>query len=270
MENKPKLLVIDDDHTLRENFKYLLEKNGYEVQTAQDGIDGLKKLENFTPDLIVLDINMPRMGGIEFYQKIFDGYASKYPVFVLTARANMEQLFKELKVEGFMTKPFEMNDFIQEVKLIIKKLRPAPNEIKQRKTKSIHTVCLADDDSVESGKISIALLEAGFRVSCAKSGTAMLELIFSDPPDIALVKFGLKDIPGDTIAQYALHMTKTTNVKFLLYQKIESDHLDVIREKFASKKNVLNLVDYGDPVDLVNFLNDAIQKIQEEAEDFSV
>src|SRR4029077_16070984 len=83
---------------------------------------GLAKLEIFKPDLIILDMNMPRMGGLEFYQKISDQLNQpKYPVLVLTARANMETLFKELNIDGFMAKPFEVDNLLEEINIIIKK-----------------------------------------------------------------------------------------------------------------------------------------------------
>jgi len=76
-------------------------------------------LKTITPDLIILDMNMPRMGGIEFYKNIC-GQDSKprYPVFVLTARANMEKLFKEFEVAGFLAKPFEINQLIARIETI--------------------------------------------------------------------------------------------------------------------------------------------------------
>jgi len=70
MAKGSKILIIDDEEDLRENLKYVFESEGYVVQLAEDGVKGLKALENFSPDLIILDLNMPNMGGIEFYQKI--------------------------------------------------------------------------------------------------------------------------------------------------------------------------------------------------------
>src|ERR1039458_9621785 len=102
MDQGAKILVIDDEEDLRENLKYVLEKNGYVVKLASDGIKGLEVLESYSPDLIILDLNMPHMGGIEFYQKICVRDLPIYPVFVLTARANMEKFFKDFNVDGFM------------------------------------------------------------------------------------------------------------------------------------------------------------------------
>ena len=101
------ILLIDDEVNLQQLMKITLKSRNYHVETANNGLEGLTKLETVKPDLIILDMNMPKMGGLEFYQKICDGNSRpKYPVLVLTARANMEQLFKQLNIDGFMAKPF--------------------------------------------------------------------------------------------------------------------------------------------------------------------
>ena len=65
---------------------------------------------------------MPRMGGIEFYSKICGTNGKpQYPVLVLTARANIKGLFQDLQIDGFMIKPFEIDQLVQEASLIIKK-----------------------------------------------------------------------------------------------------------------------------------------------------
>lgn len=117
-----KILIIDDEADLTQMIGFQFTSKGFEVQTAGDGVEGLEKLKKFRPDLIILDMNMPRMGGIEFYSKICgpDG-KPMYPVLVLTARANVQGLFKDLEIDGFMIKPFEIDQLITEVELIIKK-----------------------------------------------------------------------------------------------------------------------------------------------------
>jgi len=74
---------------------------------------------------------MPKLGGLGFYQKICYGQDQpKYPVLVLTARANMEKLFKELNVDGFMAKPFEIKELIGEVSCIVnKKSAKSPSKL---------------------------------------------------------------------------------------------------------------------------------------------
>ncbi|MBU0683224.1 MAG: response regulator, partial [Candidatus Omnitrophica bacterium] len=113
------ILLIDDEADFVEMIKFQLESEGYIVVTASDGEEGLLKLKQIKPDLIVLDINMPNMGGLEFYNKIFTPHGrTKYPVLVVTARLNLEEIFKEIEVEGFLSKPFEINHLMSEIKRI--------------------------------------------------------------------------------------------------------------------------------------------------------
>ena len=120
--NQKTILLIDDEVNLQQLIKITLNAKNYHVETAGNGLEGLAKLETMKPDLIILDMNMPKMGGLEFYQKICDGTdRPRHPVLVLTARANMEQLFKPLNIDGFMAKPFEINDLLHEVETIIQK-----------------------------------------------------------------------------------------------------------------------------------------------------
>jgi DNA-binding response OmpR family regulator len=246
MEKSFKILVIDDEEDLRENLKYILQAQGYIVQMAEDGVQGLKKLEHFTPDLIILDMNMPNMGGVEFYQKICEGDDPKYPVFVLTARANMEQLFKELKVEGFMTKPFDIEEFVKEVAIIVKKRSGIVNSAEQyKKAMPLKTVYLVEDDPVARGDIGKALLEAGYRVACVRSGSAALELMAIDPPMLVLVKLALPDIAGDVVVQRAGKMAKTSGIKMLLYQGSNPIQPDSVKELIKQKSGIKNFMEYG-------------------------
>jgi len=110
---KRKILLIDDDTSLLVTLRDFLLFEGYEVATADSGEQGLKRLETFLPDLIVLDMSMPGMGGIGFLQRITrsDG-APRYPVLVLTARASMAEFFANVSVDGFIAKPCDPEDLL--------------------------------------------------------------------------------------------------------------------------------------------------------------
>ncbi|MEI6437362.1 MAG: response regulator [Candidatus Omnitrophota bacterium] len=119
MDRKSKVLIVDDEEDLRENLKYVFHNQGYEVQLAKDGVQGLERLETFAPDLIILDLNMPDMGGIEFYHRICENNVPKYPVLVLTARA--KAIANCSVFDGFMAKPFDIPALIAEAARIIEK-----------------------------------------------------------------------------------------------------------------------------------------------------
>ena len=259
-EQKNKILVIDDEPDLREMVGYQFQARGFEVFTAEDGLMGLERLKEITPDLIILDMNMPRMGGLEFYQKICGAdNKPKYPVLVLTARANLEQLFKELAVNGFMTKPFEIDLLIKEGETIIKKnKRIGPLSVERDLTKP-RSIFVAEDDSEAFKKISIALLEAEYKVDSAKSGTLAIEKMMMTPPDVALVKLGLKDISGDIVAMRLKNLSKTSDVKVILYTpKSDQTNFAIVR-KIGEKEGIAATVEYITPDELIEAVDQVLQ-----------
>ena len=123
MNPSKKILIIDDEVDLTQMIGFQFKAKGFDVQTAGDGLEALGIVHTFKPDLIILDMNMPRMGGIEFYSKICGTNGRPlYPVLVLTARANVQNMFKDLDIDGFMIKPFDIEELVNEAETIIKKL----------------------------------------------------------------------------------------------------------------------------------------------------
>lgn len=121
MDAAKKILIVDDEIDLAQMIGFQFKANGFQVQTAGDGFKALECINTFKPDVIILDINMPRMGGLEFYKKICGPNGKPlYPILVLTARANIQELFKDLHIAGFMIKPFEIDQLVNEVNRIVK------------------------------------------------------------------------------------------------------------------------------------------------------
>jgi len=171
MDEPKKILLIDDEINLQQLVKVVLTSKGYSVTTANNGQDGLEKLEAANPDLIILDMNMPVMGGVEFYQRICDAWSQpKYPILILTARANMEEFFKGMDVDGFMAKPFEIDDLLAEVQRILAKRSGALKAAKPRDENQPPSICVAETDAQTCNKIGAALLSAEMRAALAAPG----------------------------------------------------------------------------------------------------
>ena len=117
-----KILIIEDEADLVSMIQFQLEASGYSVISASNGIEGLLKLNQVEPDLILLDLNMPRVGGIEFCHRIsLPGGELKYPVLVMTARAHTEEIVSEFKIAGFVAKPFKIDHLLLQVDEIIQR-----------------------------------------------------------------------------------------------------------------------------------------------------
>jgi CheY-like chemotaxis protein len=115
-----RIMVVDDDQNIRLVLKYRLEKEGYHVLLAGDGVDALEKIKAEEPDLIILDLTMPRMDGFGFLEEIRgNGRANSIsvPVIVLTAYGYESNRARSLELGAveFVTKPFSPRQLVAEV-----------------------------------------------------------------------------------------------------------------------------------------------------------
>ncbi len=116
---KNKILVVDDEEGLRALVATVLQMAGYEVATAVDGEDGVQKALQYLPDLILLDIMMPKLDGWKTLSKLRTYDQTEHiPIIMLTARGETDSLFKseQLKVLDYFIKPFEMDEILTYIK----------------------------------------------------------------------------------------------------------------------------------------------------------
>lgn len=119
-----KVLVIEDNQTVGQTIKRLLEKAGYEVITAHSGPDGIQLAMEILPDVIICDIMMPGMNGFEVLKHLSGtGETSSIPFIFLTARAEMADLRHgmELGADDYLIKPFKANDLLNAIRTRLEK-----------------------------------------------------------------------------------------------------------------------------------------------------
>ncbi len=116
-----KILVVEDDQNLLDVLKYNLAKEGYDVLTAADGVEALDTARSKKPDLIVLDIMLPRMDGLEVCRIL--RREMTVPILMLTAKA--EETDKvvglELGADDYMTKPFSIREFLARIRAMLRR-----------------------------------------------------------------------------------------------------------------------------------------------------
>ncbi len=112
-----KILIIDDDPTLLKMLETFLSSHDFTVDTAIDGDEGLAHIKQQRPDLIILDIQMPKMNGYTFMFELkkIPG-ALSIPVIVLTAKQGMAEIFKVEGVKEYITKPFQTEVLLTTIK----------------------------------------------------------------------------------------------------------------------------------------------------------
>ena len=114
----PKIIVIDDSLSARKATSQFMSVNGFEVETAIDGVDGLNKIEEKTPDLILVDMEMPRMDGLELTAHIRNREdTASIPIIMITSRTTQKHRAQasEAGVSKYLTKPFTEDDLINAV-----------------------------------------------------------------------------------------------------------------------------------------------------------
>jgi nitrogen regulation protein NR(I) len=104
-----RVLIIDDDDSLRKSFQKLLSEEGYTTDSAASGEDGIQKVKKRTPDLVILDMRLPGMNGLETFQLIH-GLDPKLPVIIMTAFGTTHHAIEAIKLGAFdyILKPFEI------------------------------------------------------------------------------------------------------------------------------------------------------------------
>lgn len=124
MSQNARILVVDDEEDIIELLKYNLEKEGYRVETARDGIEALKKADQFNPHLILLDVMMPNMDGVEVCEKIrANAKFSDTLIAFLTARneAFMQIAALDSGGDDFISKPIKPNVLKSRINAILRR-----------------------------------------------------------------------------------------------------------------------------------------------------
>lgn len=127
MAGNGKILVVDDSPFIVEIIETILKDSGFEVITADDGEKALNRAKNDLPDLIVLDLMLPKMNGYEVCKILKNDELYKaIPIIMLTARVNDEDAVKgkQAGADAYMGKPFELDDLVAKVRELIQAKKP--------------------------------------------------------------------------------------------------------------------------------------------------
>jgi two-component system chemotaxis response regulator CheY len=117
-----RILAVDDSRTMRSMLQQTLTVAGFEVELAEDGVDGLERLPTADPDLIITDINMPRLDGFGFIDGVRNGdHVSSVPILVLTTESGdaLKQRAREAGATGWIVKPFDEEKLVQIIQRLV-------------------------------------------------------------------------------------------------------------------------------------------------------
>jgi len=117
-----KILIVDDEPFIRQALNDSLTKAGYEIHAFENGFDVLKEIQSVSPELIISDISMPKLDGLEMVEALRNNEDSKsIPVIMLTASTGVDNFARgvNLGIKFFCPKPLDIKDIIEKVKSVI-------------------------------------------------------------------------------------------------------------------------------------------------------
>jgi len=122
MSDHTKILIVDDEPLIRDALAFKLTKEGYEVETAEDGEKAIEKIENESFDIVISDVMMPFVSGFELL-KILKERGTQAPVLLLTSLNSENAVLKafELGADDYMTKPFSPKELSNRIKKLLDK-----------------------------------------------------------------------------------------------------------------------------------------------------
>jgi CheY-like chemotaxis protein len=241
-----KILVIEDNPVDCEMIKNTLEKNGYQVMVARKGKEGINKALAQDPDLILMDMILPGMHGLEVTIKLKKlPQTEDIPIVALTAVGNTD-FIKECYQEGicaFIKKPFEPQDLIRKIEKFIKKQA----QVKKKR------ILIIDHEPDTSTMLTMSLMRHGFQVVSASEGKEGTDQAFKERPDLILLSSQmLKD--GDGAFFDKLRKSKETASIPVILMTSQSDPKKTEKEKAEFKAQEYILRPEG--------TKEAIQKIK--------
>ena len=188
---RPRVLVVDDDHAVRESLRRSLEFNGYDVALAGDGAEALAGIAGIAPDAIVMDVMMPRLDGIEATRALRSA-GNDLPILVLTARDSVGDRVEGLDAgaDDYLTKPFALEELLARLRALLRRTRTDPED--------------GDDLAAEELSFSDLTLNpatrevtrAGRPIDLTRTEFALLEMFLRRPRRVLDRSFILEEVWG--------------------------------------------------------------------------
>ncbi len=205
---KTKILIIEDERPLADLLGSKIKKEGYEVENAYDGEEGYKKIKSFKPDLILLDIIMPKMDGYEVMEKMNEE-KKNIPVIIISNSGQPVEIEKTRKlgaVDHLIKTQFSPTDVLEKVNEYLgnggkkKKKKEKKETMEAKKEDGVKSlginILLVEDEAFLRKMASKQLTKEGFSVYEAKDGEEGINIFEEKSPDIVLLDIILPTIDG--------------------------------------------------------------------------
>ncbi len=176
---KLKVLLVDDDASLREIIKEVLEMNGYIVSEASDGLKALEKFKNENFDLIITDLMMDNLNGVDFIKRIKTQYQDIPPIILMTGYGSVESAIKAFKlgVKDYIIKPFKVSSLLNIIKRVLKQANLEKENLQLKEVVQLYSASEKINNSIFLDEIGKTFVEAMQEITKA----ALVCLYLKDP-----------------------------------------------------------------------------------------
>jgi CheY-like chemotaxis protein len=209
------ILIIDDSPLNLKLARLLLQSEGYLIRTASEGNEALSMLTTFKPKLILMDIQLPGIDGLEVTRRIKASPDTRSIIVIaLTASAMKgdEEKVRSAGCDGYITKPFES----QKLLLRIREYLDAADGRNASSSPATKCILIVEDDPIESKILGIAFESAGFRIMTAADGAEAIETARLAPPDLIVSDIFMPIIDGLTLCRAVRNDARLASVPIIL------------------------------------------------------
>jgi two-component system, OmpR family, response regulator MprA len=183
----PRVLVVEDDRAVRESLRRSLEYNGYDVSLATDGVEALAGISNTRPDVVIMDLMMPRVDGLEATRAL-RAAGQDVPILVLTARDAIGDRVEGLDAgaDDYLTKPFALQELLARLRALLRRITPTGDDVAEALAFADLTMDLGTRE-VTRGSRSMELTRTEF---------TLLEMFLRRPRRVLERSFILEEVWG--------------------------------------------------------------------------
>jgi two-component system response regulator MprA len=181
------VLVVDDDKAVRESLRRSLEFNGYAVSLAADGAEALAGIGGIAPDVVVMDVMMPRLDGIEATKSLRKA-GNDVPILVLTARDAVGDRVEGLDAgaDDYLTKPFALQELLARLRALLRRVVPSNNEENETLSFADLSMDIATREVRRSGRL----------MELTRTEFTLLEMFLRRPRRVLERSFILEEVWG--------------------------------------------------------------------------
>lgn len=251
-EGVKKILIVDDEPEIMELTKRKLERAGYRIRHALNGLQALKVIRDEPVDLILLDVVMPEMNGFSFYKELMnDQDLCRTPVIVLTGRSGMEDTFLALGADNFLPKPFSGE-------VLLKKIEDALNKTADKGENHLN-VLLAGSSRVFVENMSKLLETKRYEADFALTGQEILNKTVEFDPNTILIDVSLSDMPAHELIIMLRNLPRFKNKSILTYtyQSYREEKYGFPKIKYLAIQNEKEACRMAGASEYLGFINEA-------------